>query len=96
MDAMDFGPLGWERDDTAVEAVCVAIEAGELGEKRPAAFGSARPDLKGYWKRINSKGIKGVFLADAEKKLFGKYQAPEHQLRGTCVSRGTFRAIQES
>jgi hypothetical protein len=35
-------------------------------------------------------------LADAELKLFGEYQPPEYQQRGTCVSRGTFRAIQES
>ena len=93
---MDFGPLGWVRDDVAVEAVCVAIEAGEFGAARPASFGAARPDLKGYWQRINRKGVSGIFLADAELKLFGEYQPPEYQQRGTCVSRGTFRAVQES
>lgn len=93
---MDYGPCGWVRDDDVVAAVCVAIEAGEFGEKRPAVFGAARPSLKGYWDRITQRGVTGIFLADAELKLFNSHLPPEDQKRGTCVSRGTKRAVQDS
>lgn len=91
-----YGALGWVEDKAAVEAVCVAIEAGELGEKRPAVFGAARPQLKGYWSRLKNKGVSGVFLADAELKVRGKYRDPQYQKRGTCVSQGTMRAIMDT
>lgn len=90
--AFQAGPLGWVRNDAAVEAFCQKVESSG----RPIAFGDAKPEFKGYWRKLVERGVTGVFLQDAEEKLFGSTQPAEFQRRGTCVSRGTFRACQDS
>lgn len=92
----DFGPLGYIRNDDARDALCVAIEAGDLGVARSARFESARPSLKGFWNTLTRRGVTGIFLADAELKLGKGYSNAFSQKRGTCVGQGTARAVQDS
>lgn len=62
----------------------------------PVAFGDAKPEFKGWWKRLVAQGVTGVFLWNAEIDLFGKPLLPEFQRAGTCVGRGNKRAVQYS
>lgn len=52
--------------------------------------------LKGFWKRLVSRGVTGVFLQDAEEQLFGKSRPSFTQARGTCVDRSGSRALQDT
>jgi len=59
-------------------------------------FSAAQPSLTGYWRSLTERGETGVFLQDAESELFGRTLPAENQKRGTCVSRGTMRAVRDS
>lgn len=83
---------GWHYRPGEIEAYCRARnDAGD-----PVSFGAARPELKGFWQQCVSRGITGIFLQDAERELFGENRPADFQQRGTCVSRGTYRACQDS
>lgn len=90
--AFDNNLLGWHRDDAAVEAFCQALD----DRGTPAVFSAAQPELTGYWRHLVSRGVTGVYLQDAEERLFGRHLPAENQARGTCTSRGTFRACQDA
>lgn len=59
-----------------------------------------RPEIKGFWKRLVASGVKAVFLWEWEKKLLGKSLPADAQWAGqdpgSCVGRGTYRAIQDT
>lgn len=81
---------GWIEDRPAVAAYLAArAEAGHT-----AVVGDARPDLRGYWQRLVEDGIYAVLPFQAEEDLLGHYLPADLQRRGTCVARGTYRAIQ--
>lgn len=82
---------GWIRDD---EAVARYIEKRNASGN-PAMFGS-RADCIGQWKKLVSQGVFGVFAQIAEAKLKGPNRRADFQRRGTCVSRGTYRACQDT
>lgn len=86
-----FGATGWIRDD---EAVAAFVSSG-IPQPHRIAKADGVP-LAGYWQSLIARGVKGVFIPDAELELFGRYREPELQRRGTCVGRGTFRALQDS
>lgn len=83
-------PTGWREDAPAVRAF--------LAERRhagnPCEFGSARPDLNGYWKSRVLSGCYAILPYEAERYLLGEYLPADYQRRGTCVGRGSYRAIQ--
>jgi hypothetical protein len=85
---------GWVRNDEAIDAFCQTLSARSPNGQ--VAFGAAKSEFKGTWKRLAERGSSGVFLQDAEMILFGRYLPADSQARGTCVSRGTFRACQDS
>lgn len=85
-------PTGWVRNDAAVAAYL--HERQTSGD--PAVFAAAQPELSGHWQRLVMKGVYGVFAHTAEMKLFGKFLPADGQRRGTCVARGTYRAIQDA
>jgi hypothetical protein len=91
-DSIDLSLLGWHRDDAAVDDFCQALDAAGT----PAVFSAAQPDLAGHWERLKAAGETGIFLQDAESELFGHTLPAESQRRGTCVSRGTMRAIRDA
>ncbi len=72
-------------DPAETAAVCEALAA-----HGPVSFGDARPDLKGFG------AGKCVLLQDAERELFGHNLPSWSQQRGTCVSQGTGRALQDA
>jgi hypothetical protein len=83
---------GWIRNDDAVEAYT---------EKLVQAYGAASveardPSLKGHWQRLVDRGQTNVLAQTFEAMVYGTNKAAEMQYRGTCVSRGTFRAIQDA
>ncbi len=73
-------------DEAATDAVCLALAS--QGEE--PLFAQARPGLKGYGKNAT------VLLWTAEEKLWNQTLPAESQNRGTCVSRGTKTACQDS
>lgn len=81
---------GWINDPQAVRDYLDARTAAGA----PAGIMAARPDLKGFWKRTVESGVFAVLLYQAEESLLGEYLPADFQKRGTCVSRGTYRAIQ--
>lgn len=68
------------------DAVCLALAA----QGAEPLFGDAAPQFNGY-----GEG-KCVLLQDAEEKLFGHTLPSWMQTRGTCVSQGTGRGVQDS
>lgn len=91
-DAVDLSLLGWIRDDLSVEAFCEHLDAAGT----PAVFSAGQPSLAGYWRAVVARGETGIFLQDAEAELFGHTLPAENQRRGTCVSRGTMRAVRDA
>lgn len=81
---MAFTP-GWTYDPAAIEAG--RDEFRSLGIQSFLADG--RPDLKDYHKQFTR-----TRNADAELELFGKFLPHDRQQYGTCVARGTYRALQ--
>lgn len=81
---------GWIDDKPAVQAYI----ASRAASGDPAALATARPDLKGCWSRLVQSGIFSVLLYEAEMALLGEYLPADYQKRGTCVGRGTYRAVQ--
>jgi hypothetical protein len=73
-------------DPAATEAVCLEL----ANDGREPLFADAKPELKGF-----GDG-KSVFAGDSELKLFGKQLPPWLQTRGTCVSMGVGRALQDA
>lgn len=61
-----------------------------------ASFAAAQPELQGHWQRLVMRGIFGVFAHVAEMTLFGKFRPAAFQQRGTCVSRATYRGVQDT
>jgi len=77
-------------DEAETETTCQALDdAGHEVEFAQAT------DLQGHWERLISRGVTGVFLWDTEHERLGVVGA-DYQRRGTCVGRGTYRAIQQS
>jgi hypothetical protein len=85
----DF-PTGWIENKPAVQQYLAAREAAG----NSAILANARPDLKGNWKRTVESGVFSVLLYQAEESLLGHYLPADYQKRGTCVGRGTYRAVQ--
>ena len=82
--------LGCILDEAETEAACQALDdAGHVVEFSQAT------DLNGHWERLVDRGSTGVFLWDSEHERLGTVGA-DYQRRGTCVGRGTYRAIQQS
>lgn len=73
-------------DEAATDAVCMVF--AQRGQE--PMFADAKPALKGYG------AGKSVFLWTAEEKLWNATLPAEFQNRGTCVSRGTKTACQDS
>lgn len=86
------GPLGWVYRPDDIAAVCERIES----TGKPASFAAGRPDLNGHWKRLTERGVTGVFLWEWEQPTLGRATECDDQRAGTCVSRGTYRACQDS
>lgn len=90
---IDFSKLcGWKRDDNAVAAFTAALNA----TYGAATFGATEPDLRGHWKRLTGTGTTHVLAQEFELQALKRNLPAEAQRRGTCVSRGTFRACQDS
>jgi hypothetical protein len=83
-----IGPMGCVLDAAATEAVLVSMSAD--GGK--PLFGDARPSLKGYWSRLKAQGVTAVLMPKLMSKYFPNRKA-DYQKRGTCVARGTYRAL---
>lgn len=82
--------LGCILDEAETEAACQALDdAGHTVDLCQAT------DLEGHWSRLQDRGVTGVFLWNDEHERLGVVGA-DHQKRGTCVGRGTYRAIQQS
>lgn len=88
----DQFPTGWINKPEDVAAYIA--ERAFAGA--PCAIVDARPDLKGFWGRLVQSGIFHVMLFQAEYALLGEYLPADLQHRGTCVGRGTYRAVQTS
>ena len=87
-----IGPCGWVRDDDEVSRI-----KGELRDAYGSiSFGDNNPPIRGTAKRLMDRGVFGVFPWENERKLFGKLRPAFHQKRGTCVSQGTGRAMQDN
>lgn len=83
---------GWHRDDDAV----AAFNASLIATHGTATFRDSQPGLQGHWNRLVAEGVCHV-LAQTYERIACKQNLPaELQRRGTCVSRGTFRACQDS
>lgn len=78
--------LGAHIDPRETEAFCLRL--AQVNEE--PLFADARSDLRDF-------GVgRNVFLWDAEQALWGHTLPADSQARGTCVSRGTYRAAQLS
>ncbi len=83
-------PTGWIDSPQAVQQYITARSlAGDS-----AILADARPDLQGYWPRLVLSGQFAVLLYEAELSVLGEYLPADFQRRGTCVGRGTYRAVQ--
>ena len=88
--AFQFQP-GWEyNQDRIVESEARCYAAG-----CQVVLNQARPDINGYWKRIQ-RTKPGVFAQDAEFKLLGKWRDTNTQQRGTCVGQGSSRGFEDT
>jgi hypothetical protein len=89
-------PTGWVHRPADIDATCEYLAACGT----PPAFGDGKPELAGHWSRLLKQGVTGVFLWEWEQPLLGKRTAVDFQMQGvdpgTCVSRGTYRACQDS
>jgi hypothetical protein len=87
-----LGPCGWVRDDDEVGRVKDELRHayGSL------SFGEQDTSIRGTAKRLRDRGIFGTFPYLAEKAIRGELQPAFHQRRGTCVSQGTGRAMQDN
>lgn len=89
---MSSFPTGWINDHAAVAAY--------IAERRyagiPCEIGAARPDLQGFWRKTVESGVFAVLLFQSELDVLGEYLPADYQRRGTCVARGTYRAVQTS
>lgn len=83
-------PTGWIDNPQAVRDYLAARSAAGA----PAGVMQARPDLSGFWRRTVECGIYAVLLYEAEESLLGHYLPADHQRAGTCVGRGSRRAVQ--
>jgi hypothetical protein len=83
-----YGPMGCVLDQAATEAVLVAMAASG----HTPIFGDARPQLKGYWAALKAKGVTSVLMPRLMTKFYPNRRA-DLQRRGTCVARGTYRAV---
>lgn len=80
--------LGCFIDHRITDAFCLALAT----EGEEPLFDDAQPHLQGY-------GVgRSVFLWEAEEhpKIWGRTLPADSQRSGTCVSRGTYRACQDS
>ncbi len=89
---LDQNLLGWHRDDDAVEAFTGLLYA----QTGVASFAQAQPSLSGHWERLVGRGMTRVLAQDFELAVLGANLPADFQRRGTCVGRGTYRAIQDS
>lgn len=89
---IDQAPLGWIQNDEAVDDFTARL----IAQTGAATFAAAQPDLSGHWDRICSRGMTKLLAQDFEEMCLGHNLPAESQRRGTCVSRGTFRAIQDA
>lgn len=82
---------GWEFNLGRIQASESRLAAA--GKK--VAFNQYRPDLKGYWKKIQSK-TPGVFAQDTEFQVLGHWRDTNEQERGTCVGQGSSRGGEDT
>jgi len=82
--------LGCILDEVETEVACQALDdAGHTVDFCQAT------GLEGHWERLQDRGVSGVYLWNDEHEKLGVVGA-DYQRRGTCVGRGTYRAIQQS
>ena len=87
---------GWVENERAVAEACEYLARSGAGP----VYSDSEPQLKGHWERLKSRGVKGMFLWQWEREFFGKLLPADAQYappdEGTCVGRGTYRAIQDT
>ena len=87
---------GWIPDPVATSQLCEDLAR----HGHEPLFGAAYPKLNGFWGDLVHRGCTGVFLWEWEQDLLGHRTTTDYQLAGkdpgTCVSRGTHRAVQDS
>lgn len=87
---------GWVPNPQAVEEFCQSL--ADSGVK--PRFGDSYPKLNGFWMGLVKRGATGVFLWEWEDDLLRKRTAVDMQAAGvdpgSCVSRATHRAAQDS
>lgn len=88
---MDY-PCGWVYDEEKLAAANSRL--ANAGCKVSLADGM--PELKGFWGRLQSRGITGVFAQDDEQKLLGHWRDTNTQQRGTCVGQGMSRGAEDT
>lgn len=90
---LDFTKLcGWKRDDNAVDAFTASL----IATHGTATFADSEPTLTGHWNRLIGAGTTHILAQTFEAQVLKRNLPAESQRRGTCVSRGTFRACQDS
>lgn len=83
---------GWQRNDEAREAFSTTLKGAYADD----SFSGAAPALKGHWNRLVKSGTTRVLAQDFELQILGEHLPPDEQARGTCVSRGSYKAAQDS
>lgn len=83
-------PTGWHNSPQAVQQYIA--ERSQDGDT--AILADARPELAGFWRKTVLSGVFSVLLYEAECLVVGSFGPADLQRRGTCVGRGTYRAVQ--
>lgn len=82
---------GWVYNEEKILAATARIESSGFKFN----YSADRPQMAGYWKYLQSRGVTHIHAGDFEKKLNGKWRNPNSQSRGTCVGQGSSRAIED-
>lgn len=83
--------FGWVYDESRIAAATEWLEKAGY----TYSFDADRPQMRGYWKQQQSRGVTRVLAQDDELKLNGSWRAADHQVRGVCVGKGSSRAIED-
>lgn len=92
-------PTGWIRDDDAVDAVTIAMNASHGGSIEVSRASAPAPDgepLRGFARRQIARGIVGVFPWMSAIRLYGDLLPSWDQARGTCVMQGVGRMAEDA
>lgn len=83
------GQMGCVIDQVATDAALVSMSASA---GRSVVFGDSRPSLRGNWEAMKARGVTAILMPQLAEKYFPTRKA-DYQARGTCVGRGTYRAV---